>query len=410
MADRNEAPAATPRFSFLMITYNQEKYIVEALNSALAQDYPNLEIVISDDCSSDRTFDIASDIAKNYHGPHKIILHRNEPNLGIGGNFHQAYTLSSGEWLFMAAGDDVFLPNRCRVVAEAIKAHPAALAIASNYEIIDGDGRSLGYNIHPSPLRPGAAIAWQRRVFTEFLPLSRDNKLEDFPLYTRVFLLGGVYVCVSDVLLKYRIDGHSYTGATRNTVQGVTLFRLKNCSTCLQCTQQRLADFHYAQERWPVQHASRLYKRFAWLSEYLAFEKDSLEKSLQNMKGSLGDKVRYLLTPSSLDHQRSFHSRLRRILAASPFLSRLKRRICGEPAVTIVESIPDPPPTGSAETIRLEDYLDDLLCDYTITAYPERFFLEDAGWAQPRAIANRAPKTIRQYRVGQLTIQVKECK
>ena len=103
-------PGVTPRFSFLMITYNQEKYIADALNSALAQDYPDLEIVISDDCSKDRTFEIATEIAKNYHGPHKIILNRNEPNLGIGGNFYKAYTLSSGEWLFMAAGGDLSLP------------------------------------------------------------------------------------------------------------------------------------------------------------------------------------------------------------------------------------------------------------------------------------------------------------
>ena len=75
---------SSPPFSFLMITYNQEQYIADALNSALAQDYPNLEIIVSDDCSSDQTFAIATDIASNYRGPHKITLNRNEPNLGIG--------------------------------------------------------------------------------------------------------------------------------------------------------------------------------------------------------------------------------------------------------------------------------------------------------------------------------------
>ena len=127
--------------SFLMITYNQEKTIEQALKSALAQDYPNLEIVICDDCSKDRTFEIASKIAAEYHGPFKIILQRNDPNLGIGANFHKAFTLATGEWLFMAAGDDISTPDRCRAVADGIRQFPNALAFGSNYEIIDGDSK-----------------------------------------------------------------------------------------------------------------------------------------------------------------------------------------------------------------------------------------------------------------------------
>lgn len=94
-----------PRFSFLLITYNQENYIEEALQSAFDQDYPNLEIVVCDDCSQDRTFELASQMVKAYRGTHRVILHRNERNLGIGANFQQAYELSTGDWLFMAAGD-----------------------------------------------------------------------------------------------------------------------------------------------------------------------------------------------------------------------------------------------------------------------------------------------------------------
>lgn len=101
----NQSTMDMPRFSFLLISYNQENYIEEALQSAFDQDYPNLEIVVCDDCSQDRTFELASRMVEAYRGPHRVILHRNERNLGIGANFQQAYELSTGDWLFMAAGD-----------------------------------------------------------------------------------------------------------------------------------------------------------------------------------------------------------------------------------------------------------------------------------------------------------------
>ena len=53
-----------PRFSFLLISYNQENYIEEALQSAFDQDYPNRESVVCDDCSSDRTFELPSQMGK----------------------------------------------------------------------------------------------------------------------------------------------------------------------------------------------------------------------------------------------------------------------------------------------------------------------------------------------------------
>ena len=168
--------------SFLMITYNQEKTIEQALKSALAQDYPNLEIIVCDDCSKDRTFEIATKIAADYHGPFKIILHRNDPNLGIGANFHKAFTLASGEWLFMAAGDDVSTPDRCRTIANGIRQYPDAFAFGSNYEVIDGDSKRIGFSRPEQLLGPGAVIAWHRSVFTSFAPLGKELKVEDAPL------------------------------------------------------------------------------------------------------------------------------------------------------------------------------------------------------------------------------------
>ena len=78
--------------------FKQERFIEEAVRSALSQDYSPLEIVISDDCSPDNTFSIIEELIANYNGPHKIVLNRNERNLGLAENINgQTLELGSGE-------------------------------------------------------------------------------------------------------------------------------------------------------------------------------------------------------------------------------------------------------------------------------------------------------------------------
>ena len=67
-----------PLVTFALFAYNQEKYIREAVEGTLAQVYDPLQIILSDGCSSDRTFEIIQEIAASYAEPHRLILNRNE--------------------------------------------------------------------------------------------------------------------------------------------------------------------------------------------------------------------------------------------------------------------------------------------------------------------------------------------
>ena len=67
-----------PKVSFCIISYNQERYIKEAIESAFAQEYENLEIIISDDASSDSTPFIIKEMVENYKGSHEVIYNLNE--------------------------------------------------------------------------------------------------------------------------------------------------------------------------------------------------------------------------------------------------------------------------------------------------------------------------------------------
>src|SRR5215210_6354943 len=96
----------------MLTSYNQETFIREAVRGALAQTYSPLEIIFSDNGSQDRTFEIIREETADYKGPHRVILNRNDYNLGIGGNYNRVMEIAQGELVVVAAGDDVSLLSR----------------------------------------------------------------------------------------------------------------------------------------------------------------------------------------------------------------------------------------------------------------------------------------------------------
>ena len=65
------------RATAVVLAYNQSRFVKEAVNSVLSQDFDGLEVILSDDGSSDDTFEIMSQMASSYKGPHTIRLNKN---------------------------------------------------------------------------------------------------------------------------------------------------------------------------------------------------------------------------------------------------------------------------------------------------------------------------------------------
>jgi glycosyltransferase involved in cell wall biosynthesis len=104
-----------PLVTITIPTYNQEKYIGRAIESCLKQDYPNLEIIVSDDCSTDGTYSAA----KAYEG-NQVKVHRTPANMGRVKNYrHTLYNLAKGEWVVNLDGDDFY--NDPTFIAEAVQ-------------------------------------------------------------------------------------------------------------------------------------------------------------------------------------------------------------------------------------------------------------------------------------------------
>jgi len=93
-----------PLVTLMIPTYGQEDVILAAVDSALAQDYPNLEILVVDDASPDNTAQLIAT-----RDDYRLRYHRNEKNLGRVANYRNAlYNLAAGDWVVNLDGDDYY--------------------------------------------------------------------------------------------------------------------------------------------------------------------------------------------------------------------------------------------------------------------------------------------------------------
>lgn len=94
-----------PRVSVVVITYNQEQCLGKTLDSLLAQRFDDYEIIVSDDCSQDRTREVISEYAGKYPCIKPFF---NQKNLGLVGNFISAISHCKGDFIAMCDGDDLW--------------------------------------------------------------------------------------------------------------------------------------------------------------------------------------------------------------------------------------------------------------------------------------------------------------
>lgn len=121
--------------------FNGERYIEYALDSILAQTYPDFEVIISDNASTDRT----GEICRDYQAQDlRISYYRNEKNLGAARNFNRVFHLSSGEYFKWAAHDDVMAPDFLMKCVEVLNRDPSVLLCYPRARVIDESGDIRG--------------------------------------------------------------------------------------------------------------------------------------------------------------------------------------------------------------------------------------------------------------------------
>lgn len=267
MTQQDHTSQKAPLVSLAVMSYNQADYISQTIAGALAQDYSNLEIVFSDDNSSDGTFEIIEQTLATYTGPHHIRINRNTPNKGFVGHLNHLFELCLGELIVYNAGDDISLPHRVSKMVEAAQASPALLIHSDAFEIDYAGRRTGAINSRHDVLSTmklsdaatamalctGATCAWRPELVNRFGPIVEEPTFDDLIFGFRAMLTGGV-AHVAEPLMEYRVGvGLSNMDSIRNLppddMAGRTKALLKRLDLRSATMRQRLRDCQRVEKR-----------------------------------------------------------------------------------------------------------------------------------------------------------------
>lgn len=175
-----------PRVSIALPVYNGERYVAEAIASILSQTYRDLELIICDNASTDRTGEICRDFAAQ---DRRIRYFRNPENLGCAPNFNLAYSLAKGEFFKWQSHDDRLLPTFVEKCVTALDADTDAIMCCTLVGLINAEGVLTGvYDSgtdamsSESVARRFAAIVLPIHMCTDFYGLARRAAMEGAPL------------------------------------------------------------------------------------------------------------------------------------------------------------------------------------------------------------------------------------
>ncbi|GAP72121.1 glycosyltransferase [Candidatus Symbiothrix dinenymphae] len=199
--------------SVCIATYNGEKYIKEQLDSILSQIGSEDEVIISDDGSTDGTINVIKEIPDS-----RIKLIFNDGRHGYTGNFENALNHSSGDYIFLSDQDDVWLPEKCKIVCELLSQYDL---VVTNSKVTDenlnvkkesffdiyNSGTGILKNIIICSTYYGSCMALRQNILPYVLPVPK-TKMIDYDVWIGLVaeVVGKVFFCRTPLLLYRRVE------------------------------------------------------------------------------------------------------------------------------------------------------------------------------------------------------------
>jgi glycosyltransferase involved in cell wall biosynthesis len=251
--------------SFYIIAYNHSHYIADAIRGALSQTYSPLQIVISDDASTDDTYDIIRRTTMDYQGPHEIKILRNERNIGISRHISKVVSECDGEWIIASAGDDYSEADRVQTIIDNYRVDPGLLLIQSYLREVDADGNEMYINTlndnkkitngnivkwsakdkiiaNDIPDTHGASFAYSRKLLDLFdQQISEKIIFEDNVIDWRAEMLSGIGM-IRKPLVNHRNHPGQATRSAKNELAAKRSFIKKIVESDLEATRQNIVD------------------------------------------------------------------------------------------------------------------------------------------------------------------------
>lgn len=220
-----------PLVTIAVPTYNRPDQLREAVDSALDQRYPNVEVLIGDNAASAAVRAWSQGVAER---DSRLRYQSYASNLGMAGNWNALADGARGEFFLLLADDDRLLPTCVEALVAALQQHDGVLAFSNHY-LIDGDGRrhetgsqEVTRQYHRDILPAGRvpdpeACVWRGSISiaaslmrtrdVRRLRFREDLNTPEIELFIRLAQEGGSFVFLPDYLSEYRVHSGSATTA-----------------------------------------------------------------------------------------------------------------------------------------------------------------------------------------------------
>ena len=224
----------TPLVSVLVSCYNYEPYVVAAVESALAQTWTPVEVVVVDDGSTDGS---AERVRQRFGADARVRL-LSQANAGQAAAMNAAVAAARGEVLCFLDADDLFEPDKCARVVAALREQPEAGFLVHGLTLVDADDRPVGRQTAlpeagwqaEAVLRrggavpavpPTSALVLRRAVAEVLFPLDTSFQIASDALIQRAAPLVTAIAALPRPLMRYRVHGANHFAETAMTAAGV---------------------------------------------------------------------------------------------------------------------------------------------------------------------------------------------
>lgn len=221
-------------------TYNNEDVIEKTLQSIINQTYKKIEIIIVDDCSKDNTVDVINGIKDD-----RIVLHRNNQNLGMSGNWNRCVSLAKGKFIKLICADDILEVDCLEKEIDAFSHDSNIVMSISDSKLINEDDKSAGvFPRYPKKgVIEGRKIARKSLIISNFfgMPCAVMFKKEAFE---KVGGFDAHFYYILDFDLWIRIAGTGKVNVLREQLNHFRVRRDSNTGKVFTTDKQRYYEEH----------------------------------------------------------------------------------------------------------------------------------------------------------------------
>lgn len=210
-----------PLVSIAMAVYNGERYLRQQVESILKQTVQDFELIMTDDCSKDRTWTLMQELANQ---DKRIRIYRNDANLGFKDNFQKAISYCTGDYVALSDCDDIWMPNHLEILLDTIGKKTMA---CGNSTFIDANGNRLGTTLKYQEsfdgvpdndmkkfrsiilfrnTYQGAAMLMRRSFIDKALPIPDEINYHDTWFASLACLCGGINYTGKSIMNYRRIE------------------------------------------------------------------------------------------------------------------------------------------------------------------------------------------------------------